>query len=391
MTVGTPSLLRAINERTVLDVIRDRGPVSRAQISRVSGLSKPTVSQALAALESARLVREAGRSSGGKGPSAVLYELNSRAGWVVGIDVGRAWVRAALADLTGEIVARRDERARVRSSQTLISQLGEIAHALADEAGLRWRQVTFATIGSPGVFHPELGQVALAHSLPGWGRQGLVEAVQRELGTKISFENDVNLAALGEQWRGLGKGVDHFVVVHVGTGVGVGLVLGGELYRGSSGAAGEIGYLPLVGTDPHDPESRRRGALDAIAGASGVVADARRQGMRAPLTAKKVFIAARRGDPVAARVVAEDAKRIALAVAAVVSVVDPELVILGGGIGANGDLLLEPVERELAALSPFRPRIEVSALREEATLNGAVWMALQAAQDRLFDRGEVPA
>lgn len=389
--VGTPSLLRAINERTVLDTIRERGPVSRAQIARVSGLSKPTVSQALATLESARLVREAGRSSGGKGPSAVLYELNARAGWVVGIDVGRAWVRAALADLTGEIVARRDERARVRSSQTLISQLGAIAHSLAEEAGIRWRQVTFATIGSPGVFHPELGQVALAHSLPGWGRQGLVEALQRELGTKISFENDVNLAALGEQWRGLGKGVDHFVFLHIGTGVGVGLVLGGELYRGSGGGAGEIGYLPLAGTDPYDAESRRRGALDMIAGASGVVAAAQNRGMPPPLTAKNVFASARRGDPVAERVVADEAKRIALAVAAVVSVVDPELVILGGGIGTNGDLLLEQVERELSTLSPFRPRIEASSLREEATLNGAVWMALQEAQDRLFDRGEVPA
>jgi predicted NBD/HSP70 family sugar kinase len=389
VTVGTPSLLRAINERSVLEFIRHRGPVSRAQIARDSGLSKPTVSQALAALESAGLVREAGRSSGGKGPSALLYELNARAGWVVGIDVGRAWVRAALADLTGEIVARRDERARVRSSHALISQLGEIAHALADEAGLRWRQVTFATIGSPGVFHPEIGQVALAHSLPGWGRQGLVEAVQRELGAKMAFENDVNLAALGEQWRGLGKGVENFVYLHVGTGVGIGLVLNGELYRGNTGGAGEVGYLPLAGTDPRDPESRRRGALDAIAGASGVVAEARRLGMSPPLTAKKVFAWARRGDGVAARVVAEEAKRIALAVAAVVSVIDPELVVLGGGIGANGDLLLEPVERELAALSPFRPRIEVSALREEATLNGAVWMALQAAQDHLFDRGEV--
>ena len=375
----------------MLDLIRQRGPVSRAQISRVSGLSKPTVSQALSALESARLVREAGRSSGGKGPSAVLYELNARAGWVVGIDVGRAWVRAALADLSGEIVARRDERARVRSSQTLISQLGEVAHALADEAGLRWRQVTFATIGSPGVFHPELGQVSLAHSLPGWGRQGLVEAVQRELGTKIAFENDVNLAALGEQWRGLGKGVEDFVVLHIGTGVGVGLVLGGQLYRGSSGAAGEVGYLPLFGTNPSDPEIRRHGALDAVAGASGVVADAQRRGMPSPLTAKKVFGSARRGDRRAKGTVADEARWIALAIAAVVSVVDPELVILGGGIGANGDLLLEPIERELATISPFRPRIEVSGLREDATLNGAVWMALQAAQDRLFDRREVSA
>ena len=235
---GTPSLLRVINERTVLESVRSVGPVSRAQIARETALSKPTVSQALTGLLRAKLVREAGRSSGGKGPTAVLYELNPHAGWVVGIDVGRHWVRAAIADVTGEFVARRDERARVKSARTLITQIGAVAHGLAGDAGIRWKQVTFATVGSPGVLEADRGQVALAYALPGWGRQGLVEAVQQELGTKIAFENDVNLAALGEQWHGIGKGVENFVYLHLGTGVGMGLVLNGELYRGRGGAGG---------------------------------------------------------------------------------------------------------------------------------------------------------
>jgi predicted NBD/HSP70 family sugar kinase len=374
-----------------MGLIRDRGPVSRAQIARQSGMSKPTVSLALSSLEASRLVREAGRSSGGKGPSAILYELNPSAGWVVGIDVGRHWLRAAIADLTGQIVSRRDERARVKSAADLIRQIGEVAHALATDAGIRWRQVTVATVGSPGVFHPEIGQVALAHSLPGWGRQGLVEAVRRELGTNVLLENDVNLAALGEQWHGLGKGVDDYVYLHLGTGVGLGIVTGGELYRGHSGAAGEVGYLPLVGTDPVQPRSRRRGALDETAGASAVVDRARQIGMAPPLTAKSVFESARAGDAKARRVVAFESERIALTVAAVTAVLDPELVILGGGIGSNGDLLLESIVAKLRAVSPFRPRIEISSLRQDATLHGAVWQALQAAQDQLFDRGEVSA
>ena len=207
------------------------------------------MSQALAGLEASRLVREAGRSQGAKGPTAVLYELNPRAGWVVGIDVGRDWVRAAIADVTGAFVARRDERAKVKSARSLIEQIGAIAHGLATDAGIKWRQVTLATVGSPGVFDPQRGQVALAYSLPGWGREGMVEAVQAELGTKTAFENDVKLAALGEQWHGCGRGVENFVYLHLGTGVGMGLVLDGHLYRGSTGAAGEIGYLPLAGTD----------------------------------------------------------------------------------------------------------------------------------------------
>jgi predicted NBD/HSP70 family sugar kinase len=388
---GTPSLLRVINERTVLESVRRVGPVSRAQIARETALSKPTVSQALTGLLRAKLVREAGRSSGGKGPTAVLYELNPHAGWVVGIDVGRHWVRAAIADVTGEFVARRDERARVKSARTLITQIGAVAHGLAGDAGIRWKQVTFATVGSPGVLEADRGQVALAYALPGWGRQGLVEAVQQELGTKIAFENDVNLAALGEQWHGIGKGVENFVYLHLGTGVGMGLVLNGELYRGSGGAAGEVGYLPLAGTDLRDPSSRRRGPLDAAGSAAGVVATARRLGMTPPLTAKKVFTEARKGDAKAKRVVRTEAARIALAIAAISSVLDPELVILGGGIGGNGDLLLEPVDQELRELSPFRPRIEVSTLGEEATLHGSVSMALQAAHDHLFERGKVSA
>jgi len=384
---GTPSLLKAINERAVLEFIRQVGPVSRAQISRDSGLSKPTVSHSLAALERARLVRPAGRSSGGKGPSAVLYELNPRAGWVVGIDVGTSLLRAAIADLNGDVVARRDERAQAASARTLISHIGEIAHGLAREAGIKWGQVTCATVGSPGVFEPSRGQVALAHNLPGWGRHGLVEAVQRELGTNIAFENDVNLATVGEQWRGLGKDVSNFVYLHVGTGVGMGLVLNGELYRGATGAAGEVGYIPLAAADPHDPANRRRGALESALGAKGIVEMARELGMRPPLSPKRILAAARRGDEKAREVVGHVAERIALAVAAVVPVIDPELVILGGGVGRNGDLLLEPVERELRAISPFQPRLEVSALGEDAELTGAVALALQTAQDLLFTRG----
>ena len=382
---GQPRLLRAINERTILELIRRTGTTSRAQIARESGLSKPTVSLALSGLIAAGLVHEVGRATGGKGPSAVLYELNPAAGWVVGIDVGRHWVRAAAADITGAIVARRDERARARSSATLIGQIGEIAHEVAGDAGIRWRQVTHATVGAAGVIDPRRGAVALAPNLPGFGRQGLVGAIRDELGTAISFENDVNMAALGELSDGAGRDVGTFVYLWVGTGVGMGIVIDGRLYRGSSGAAGEIGYMPVGAGDPHDRAVRRRGMLEETAGAAAVSRIARERNVRPP-TPARVFAAARRGDAAAIGVVDEEARRIALAIAAVLPVLDPELVILGGGIGGNGDLLLAPVEREVAQLSPFRPRIAVGELGDEAVLHGAVATALRAAQEQLFTR-----
>ena len=258
---GTPSLLRAMNERSVLEFIREGGPVSRAQLSRDSGLSKPTVSQALSTLEAAKLVREAGRSSGRKGPTAVLYELNPRAGWVVGLDVGADRVRGAIADLTGQVATRADEAAHASGATTLIRQVADMAHALAADAGVSPRKVTYVVVGSPGVFEPSTGHLALAHNLPGWGRQGVFDDLRAALGVPMRFENDVNLATIGERWHGLGKDVDNFAYLHVGTGVGLGLVLHGEIYRGATGAAGEVAYMPIATADPHEPANLRRGDL----------------------------------------------------------------------------------------------------------------------------------
>ena len=228
--------------------------------------------------------------------------------------------------------------------------------------------------------------MALAPNLPGWGRTGLVEAVRAELGTNLSFENDVNLAAIGERWRGHGRDASSFVYLWVGTGVGMGLVLDGELYRGTHGAAGEIAYLPLGAADPHDRAIRRRGSFEETASAAAIVRSAQDLGMAPPLTPKKIFAAARKGDPLAAAAVEAEGARLALGIAAIAPVVDPELVILGGGIGGNGDLLVEPIELELRSISPFFPRIVVSELGGDAVLHGAVSTALDAARGRVFSR-----
>ncbi len=381
---GTPSLLRAINERSLLELIRRDGAMSRAEAARRSGLSKPTVSQALSGLEGAGLVQQSGRARGPKGPGAVVYSLNPESGWVVGIDVGSHWVRAALADITGTVRARRDERTH-RSAAATVAQISALAHGLAGERGIDWSDVTHATVGLPGVLDPDRTRLALSPNLPG-GKQGLVEAIRAELGAKVSFDNDVNLAALGERARGVGHGTSNFVFLWVGTGIGLGIVVDGQLYRGAAGAAGEIAYLPVGPGDPHDPAYRRRGQLEESASAAAAQRLAREHGLR-PASPKSVFAAARKGDAAAVAVVEQIAGRIALAIAAVVPVLDPALVVLGGGIAGNGgDLLREPIERELHRISPFRPRLAVSALGDEVVLHGAVATALAAAQETVFDR-----
>src|SRR5947209_14959611 len=150
---GTPSLLRAINERTLLEYLRSHQPTSRAQLARATGLSKPTVSQALANLEEAGLVRAVGQSISSRGGRiAILYEPNPDAGYVVGVDVGRGWVRAAVANLAGTIIARSDRTNDAQSASELVTLISNLARAVVAEAGLSWSQVVHAVIGTPGVF-----------------------------------------------------------------------------------------------------------------------------------------------------------------------------------------------------------------------------------------------
>src|SRR3954447_24670432 len=246
--LGTSGMLRAFNERRVVDLIATDGPISRAQIARASGLSKPTVSLALARLEEQRLVREAGRTSGGRGATALLYSLEPSAGYALAFDVGRRWVRAALVDVSGVERARRSEHTRVRPAPALIAQLGELAAGLVRDAGVDQSAVVAATLATPGVV-PEHGHgdhVELAPSLPGLEQSGAIDELRAAFGTDLLLENDVNAAAVAELTYGVGRDQPDFAYVSLGTGVGSALVLDGQLRRGATAAAGEIGYLPAA-------------------------------------------------------------------------------------------------------------------------------------------------
>src|ERR671934_2221328 len=274
---GQPRLLRAINERALLETLRRVGPSSRPQLARLAGLSKPTVSLALANLETAGLVRPVGPSTPSLGRSAMLYEVDPTAGYVVGIDIGRAWIRIAAADLWGHIVARRDERNRERSATALVRTVSEVAHSVVAAAGLTWEQVAHTVVGGPGVFDPDSDRLLLAPNLPGWSRPGVMSSLREALPPSVALDNDANLAAVGERSYGSGRDAKTFVYVSVGTGIGMGIIIEGELYRGSHGAAGEVGYAPIAGDE--GPDARRRGIAEAAASADAVVRTAKRLGM----------------------------------------------------------------------------------------------------------------
>ncbi|MFF2545513.1 ROK family protein [Kitasatospora sp. NPDC058063] len=378
--------LRSNNEWLLLELLRTGGGSSRAQLARDTGLSKPTVSAALAELERAGLVREAGRLAPERGRTAVLYEVDPTAGHVLGVDIGRARLRVAVADLAGTVIARRDVANRGRSANAVAHAVVAAAHEAIAEAGLAAGDIVHAVIGTPGVWDEQRRGVRYASSLPGWGRPGLFDRIGEGLGTAVSVANDANLAALGEYTLGAGRGSRMFAYLLVGTGLGLGVVKDGELLLGAHGALGEIGLVPLPGR-PGEPGA----TIEQDAAADAVVRAARDFGLDGEpatrqLTAKQVFERARAGEPAAVRAVEREAERLAYAVAVLSAVLDPDLVVLGGGIGSSADLLLEPLEQALHRLAPMRPTLAPSLLGEEAVLLGAVSTALETARPEVFER-----
>jgi predicted NBD/HSP70 family sugar kinase len=379
-----PSLLRTMNQRLLLDRLFTNGAATRPQLARDTGLSQPTVFAALAGLEAAGLARPAGRPAGATGRPALLYEADPTAGAVAAVDIGHEWLRLVVADLNGDQLSRIDVRNTTRSAKGLVARVSAAVDTAISDAGLARDDVTHTVIGSPGVFHPQRGRVAYAANLPGWQRAGLAEALKNELGTSLTIDNDANLAAVGEHAEGAGKGIAQFAYLHIGTGVGLGLVVEGRLYRGFTGAAGEVGYIPFGEPPLRRPRNPQRGILEEELAADAVVNHARRAGMSGNLTAASVFAAARTGDASALTAVRHEAERLAQLVAAVCAFFDPELIVTGGGVGQNLDILEPHLMSELAEITPLTPRLTTGALGSEAVLRGAVASGIKIARETAF-------
>lgn len=293
-------------------------------------------------------------------------------GFVVGIDLGGTQLRVALADLAGRIVDEADEPVDPRGGLPLIERIGALA------AGMLAKRVTGALRGAglavAGVPHPQTGAVLLAPNLPGFDTIDVRAEAARALGCAVSVENDVNMAALGEQRHG--RGSDDFAFVAYGTGIGMGLVSDGRLVRGGRGAAGEIAWLP-VGADPFDVRSHAHGSLETAIGSQSLLARYRERGGEAE-DVRALFGAVGAGDAAAAAVVDEAARLLALGLLSVRAVADPERIVLGGSIGVRPELL-DRIRHWLARAGAADLPVEASALGSRAALAGAVDLALRAA------------
>jgi predicted NBD/HSP70 family sugar kinase len=381
---GTPRLLRALNDRAALELLLTRGPLTRAQLGEMTGLSKVTASQLVERLEERGLVRRVGEQAGGRGPNAQLYAVTPGSAHVIGVDVGPDRVVAACADITGAIIGRVEQ-----STQDTNDPVGVVHSAVvqaAAQAGTDMASVRRVVLGTPGLVDPKTGEISFAVDLPRWHR-GLLDDLRKDLSTPVVFGNDVNLAAVAEAHTGAAVGVEDFVLIWIGRGVGLASVIGGQLHHGSTGAAGEIGYLPVPGADVPRNASKRgvvKGAFQALAAADAVKAIGKKHGFRGADAADVVRAAVAAG-PAGEAVLDDLAGRLALGVAAVCVVLDPPLVVLAGEVSqAGGTALAERVEQEVAAITLVSPRVVVSEVAVEPVLTGALQTALDAVRDEVF-------
>jgi len=388
MTRDAPSFSKQYSRRVVAEVLLHKAPLSRAELARATGLSKQTISIVVADLETEGWVRSVGISKGAIGRTAVSYDLARDAAFSIGVDLGGAKVSIAIADLIGKPIGELTEPTDPRGGAHVLRQVHEIAFRLAAREGLDLDRARSVVVGMPGVVDPETGAVDLVPNIRDLSSINTPKLLADLFGQPVVIENDVNLAMLGEVWQGCAHGAENAAFVAIGAGVGLGLIVNGQLVRGARGAAGEIAYLP-IGRDLESLDARTVGAFELEVGAAGILRRYHSGGAHPVGSVRELFDRLESGDASALKTIEATARTVALALTAVEAVVDPQLIVLGGSIGIRPEL----VERVRLALHFFFARtvdIRVSALGARAGLIGAVSLAVSRLHNDLFGMSGVP-
>ncbi|NJC72311.1 ROK family protein [Planosporangium thailandense] len=370
---------------TVATVLRSLldcpAPASRGELAARCALSRPTAFAAVDRLMSLGLVAQAGQRAGGPGRTATLYDLDPRVGLIAGVDIGGSNTRAAVCDVRGRVLAETRVTTDANGGGAVARQSARLVAGLLAKVEPD-APLLVTGVSVPGVVDPRNGTVSLAPNIGQREPYDLLTLLTERLGTTVLIDNNVNLAALGEQRQGAARELETFVVVSVGAGVGAGIVHRGTLLRGARGAAGEITLAPLR-TPPHVPDSDvdDAGALALLRAA----ADRDDWKVRAPGTVLELFELAAAGEPPAVELVEGECQRVGEIIATLCAVVDPEAILLAGGLGGNR-LLLEGAVRVARRFVSDLPPVLPSKLGERASLVGAIGMASEHATAQLAER-----
>ena len=365
----------------VLQLLFSNKDLSRAHISRVSGLSKQTISSVIADLENAHLVEETGITEGGIGRRAQTYRLSPRAGFAVGIDLGGTNFRSGLVDFSGNVLGELSIETPHSSVDELLQIMSKTISQLFKNANVPVSELAQIVIGIPGAVNPATGVISNAPNLEYLDNLVLRNLIQARFNVSTLVENDVNVAALGELEK---SKTEDFGFIAIGTGVGMGLILDGELRRGFNGGAGEIGYLPL---GENVNQLSKEGHFEELIGGHAVESKYLKQ-VKSKKTLIEIFESAAKGDSISEKIVDELGSNIALGIRAICSVLDLGEIILGGGIGSREDLYAKIVE-ELRKTMQNPPSVIISTLGARAGLVGAMSYALSEMRGHVLTHGSL--
>lgn len=394
-----PSQLRQVNARGLLRLLQEHNPCSKADLVRYSGLSAPTVSSGVLHLEGLGLVEQIGdgESSGGRPPG--LLRFNARHGYVAAADIGGTRIRMMLADLGGTVITQWSNilGAKQKTPARICTLVLDGLKEMCRHSGTPQRKVLHLTAGAPGITNVDSGTVLSAPNLYEWNDVPLRLLLEREIGIPCLVDNDTNLAAIGEYWRGAARGVDNFIFIAMGTGVGAGIFMHGQLHRGAQWSAGEIGYFGVNGKKRPPMKVRNLGQLEQAIGGRGIQEEWRRLLQRNEpakgratkkellgLKTTQIFDLAADGDRLASEVVRYASGILAEAIADISLLLNPAVVVLGGGVGSHPELCR--ATEELVQRHEFaQPSLRSSSLGTEAQMHGALSASLSAVEEQILE------
>ncbi len=350
--VGNRDLIRSINRSIILNMIKTYGSISRAEIARISGLSPATVTGITAELIAENLVleRAAGDSSGGRPP--ILLGINPRGGYVIGIKLSEAQVVGALTDLKAGVVCKQRLPLAERSIEAVVDALAELVALLVKAGGIRKKQLMGIGLGLAGVVNSERGILRQSPYF-GWRDVPLRDLLQTRLRAPVYVDNDVNTLTLSEKWFGVGQSVDNFIVLTVGRGVGMGIVIHGQLFRGKHGGAGEFGHVVV------EPEGSlcscgRRGCLEALVSDGALLRTAQElaqmgtPAFEAPQSVAELVTLADSGCAPVQEILSRAGRLLGMQIANLINIFDPEIIVISGEGTTTGEWLFGAMRTAVA-------------------------------------------
>jgi glucokinase-like ROK family protein len=398
--------VRNLNKYTVLDLIRfTPGGISRVEIAHRINLSRAAVTAIVNDLLATSLVREAESRNVHSGRPPIVLEVNAERGYVVGVDFGATHLNILVADISARILEEVEFALDIQDGpEACLAEADKRVRELLIKAGIAFTDVLAFGVDVPGPIVTEAGMVVAPPIMPGWDRYPIRDTLEKKWERPVSINNDAEMGVLGEWASGAGRGERDLVFIKVGTGIGAGLLIDGQIYRGVTGSAGEIGHLTI---DENGPlcACGNHGCLEAIAGGRAIAQQAQQavlKGQRTHLsdfhpvesiTARDVATAARRGDLLSQQILTRAGTHIGIAIAGLVNMFNPGMIIIGGGVAQTGDIILEPIRqavqrRSLPAATRI-VRITTSMLGRRSSSMGAVIQAITIALHQVAERKEV--